>query len=165
MRKASVVLQILAVIGFVALSATVVHAGGGTGGGTNTIFPYQCYLIDGDAPPAVNDILNITDQFGTRDNVRVGRARLLCTIATVTKPDSGLFDPPPAIGDHLTCYTISPFQHSPSGSVSVFDPDAVVDLKDELNIDRGVKVSIPLFVCASSDKTCVSGKDCPLPSP
>ena len=69
MRKASVVLQVLAVIGFVALSATVVHAGGGTGGGTNTIFPYQCYLINGDQPPA--HVLNLVDQFGTRENVRV----------------------------------------------------------------------------------------------
>ena len=163
MPKARLVSRVLATIGVLALSGTVAYAGGGQGGGTNTIFPYQCYLINGDEPPAVNDILNITDQFGTRDNVRVGRARLLCTIATVTKPDGGLFDPPPAIGDHLTCYTISPLQHSPSGRVSFFDPDAVVDLKDELNIDRGVKVSIPLFVCASSDKTCVSGKDCPLP--
>jgi len=163
MPKARLVSRVLATIGVLALSGTVAYAGGGQGGGTNTIFPYQCYLINGDEPPAVNDILNITDQFGTRDNVRVGRARLLCTIATVTKPDGGLFDPPPAIGDHLTCYTVSAVQHAPSGRVSSFDPDAVVDLKDELNIDRGVKVSIPLFVCASSDKTCVSGKDCPLP--
>ena len=163
MPKVKAVSRALVVIGVLALSATVAHAGGGPGGGANVINPFQCYLIDGDQPPHGMDVLNIADQFGMRENVQVGRARLLCTPVTATKPDGTQFDPAPLIGDHLTCYTISPFQRGPLGRISLYNPDAVVDLTDELNRDTGVNVSIPAFLCTSSDKVCASGKDCGLP--
>jgi len=155
----------MAMVGLIALSVTVAHAGGGQGGGSNVIFPFQCYLINGDPPPGTNSVLNIADQFGARQDVHVGPARLLCTPTETTKPDGSLFDPPPVIGDHLTCYIVSPFVRQPSGRITLYDPDAVVDLNDELNTDRGVKVSFPTFLCTSSDKTCVSGANCPLPPP
>jgi hypothetical protein len=161
--KASVVSRVLAVIGVLALSVTGAQAGGGSGGGANVIIPWQCYLIDGDHP--AHDVVNLTDQFGTRENVQLGRARLLCTPVTTTRPDGGQFDPAPVLGDHITCYTVSPFQRGPRGRVSLVNPDAVVDLNDELNTDRGVSVGIPAFVCTLSDKTCVSGADCPTTPP
>jgi len=166
MRKVSVVLQALAVIGVVVLSVTVAYAGGGQGGGSNELSAFQCYLIDGDQPPA--HVLNLVDQFGTRENVQVGRGRLLCAPVTGTKPEGTLpatFDPLPDGADHLTCYTVSPFERRPSGRLGLFDPDAVVDLTDELDVAKGVKVSIPAFVCTLSKKACVSGADCPLPEP
>lgn len=167
MRKASVVLHVLAVIGFIALSATVAHAGGGEGGGSNILNAFQCYLIDGDQPPPTNGVVDLVDQFGTRQNVRVGHARLLCAPVTGTKPEGTLpaeFDALPDGADHIKCYTISPFDRAPNGRLSLNNPDAVVDLTDELDLDRGVNVGSPVFLCTLARKDCVSG--CPVaPAP
>ena len=167
MPKLKFLSRVLAVIAVFLLFATAAHAGGGQGGGSDQIIPFQCYLInDGDAPPSPNDVLNLVDQFGTRENVKVGKARLLCTPVIATKPGGGVFDPAPAGSEpHLTCYTISPFSRESSGRVRLYNPDAVVDLSDELNSDTAVKVSVPAFLCTLSDKTCVSGANCPPPTP
>ncbi len=157
MRKASVALHVLAVIGFVALSATVAYAGGGQGGGSNILNAWQCYLINGEQPPF--NVLNIADQFGARENVHVGKARLLCAPMTAWKPDQSNFGSF-VFGDHITCYSVSPFD-----GPRLFNPDAVVDLTDELNTDTGVKVSIPAFLCTLADKTCASGTQCGLEVP
>src|SRR5207248_3234582 len=109
MQRARFVLYVVATVSVVVLCTSVAYAGGGS----NIIFPFQCYLINGDTPPSPNNVVNITDQFGTRQNVHVGPARLLCTPTETTKPDLGLFDPPPVLGDHLTCYTISPLDRQP----------------------------------------------------
>lgn len=147
MRKASGVLHVLAVIGFAAQSATVAYAGGGLGGGSNELPAYQCYFINGDKPP--HNVLNLVDQFGERTNVQVGHGRLLCAPVIGTKPDGGTFEPFQS-GDHIKCYTISPFERGPRGHNRLFNPDAVVDLTDELDApDPGVKVGVPAFLCTT----------------
>jgi len=166
MKRSLVVALALVVVGLVAGSAVVAHAGGGAGAGTGspTLSVFQCYVIDGEQPRQANRIVNLTDQFGARQNVQIGQGRLLCTLATATHSADPLqqFDAPTGAGDHLTCYTISPFEQGPRGRPRLVNPDAIVDLSDELNEDKGVKVSIPALLCAQSSKTCVSGTQCGL---
>jgi hypothetical protein len=167
MLRVKVVSRALAVIGVLAMSATVAHAGGGQGGGSPVLNAFQCYLIDGDRPQT--HVLNLADQFGSRQNVQVGRARLLCTAAVGTHPTDPFFtfDPLPegATGDHFKCYTISPLERGTNGRLRLYDPDAAVDLTDELDVDKGVNVSIPTFLCTLVQKDCVSGGSCPPPPP
>jgi len=160
MRSTRFISLLLVLTGFIALAAPAAYAGGGQGGGITAAFPWQCYVINGEQPPASNSVVNLVDQFGERQNVRLGPARLLCAPATATKPDGGFFDTPPVLGDHLTCYTVSPFERE-DGRTTLYNPDATVDYNDEFNTDKGIRVSIPTFLCTTADKTACSGSDCP----
>jgi hypothetical protein len=161
MTRGRSVFAILAVVAFVALPVTVAQAGGGAGGASNVISPFQCYWIEGERP-AVN-VVNIGDQFGFRENVQLLQARLLCAPTTTWKPDTSNFGTL-AVGDHIVCYAVSPFVPGPRHP-RLFNPDAVVDLNDEMNTDTGVRVSLPAFVCTLADKTCAAGTQCGLPLP
>ena len=59
--------------------APIAHAGGGGEGGIAGTFLFDCYSISGvNAPQA----LDLSDQFGERTGVKLGKAKLLCTAAT-----------------------------------------------------------------------------------
>ena len=168
MRSLRVVFHTFVVLGSIAAFAATAHAGGGQGGGVNILEAFQCYLIFADAPPPGNNVVNLTDQFGTRENVRIGGARLVCTPTQATKPEGSTdftFDPLPEGADHIKCYQISPVERNERSRPTFVDPDAVVDLTDELDTVRGVKVSVPAFLCTLARKDCVSGANCPTPPP
>src|SRR4051794_29644040 len=73
---------ILAVV-LVLSSAAVVRAGGGGLGSGITATLFDCYVIHNGADSPFT--LAVNDQFGTRENLRVGKARLLCA---PTVPDA-----------------------------------------------------------------------------
>ena len=171
MRTVRFVSRVLVVLGVLGLFATAAHAGGGQGGGVDILNAFQCYLINADAPPPTNSVVNLVDQFGTRQNVRIGAARLICTPVQGMKPVpepadpnfNPLFDPLPDGADHIKCYQISPFERDGNGRFSLYNPDAVVDLTDELDVVTNVQVSVPAFICTLAKKDCRSGSDCPAP--
>jgi hypothetical protein len=141
MPKVKVVSRALAVIGFIALSATLAHAGGGQGGGGTSIEAYQCYLING-----VNQKRTVTlaDQFGIQANVKVQGGRLLCTPVVATLTDGSDFDslPEGLAFDHYKCYAISSSRLSPAPTVK---------LKDQLDVET-VRVFEPAFLCTIANK-------------
>ena len=79
------VAAIAVTLGMVGSSAPMVHAGGGGAGTAIDTFALDCYLVNGTNPAHVH---SIDDQFyegeQARTNVRLGKAQLLCTPATVT---------------------------------------------------------------------------------
>ena len=141
MSKAKFVSRVLAVIGFIALSATVAHAGGGQGGGGTSLEGYQCYLING-----VNQKRTVTlaDQFGIQENVKVQGGRLLCTPVVATLTDGSDFDllDPSFAFDHFKCYAISSSRLSPAPTVK---------LRDQLDVET-VRVFEPAFLCTIANK-------------
>ena len=79
MVKGKVFSNVLLAIALVVSSAAVAHAGAGSGSGL-LVTLFNCYVIeDGANSPYV---LTLNDQFGTRNHVHVGKARLLCTPTT-----------------------------------------------------------------------------------
>ena len=66
MSKARVVSCVLAVVGFIALSAAVAQAGGGAGGGGTGFEGFQCYTINGVDQKRTVDLF---DQFGERPGI------------------------------------------------------------------------------------------------
>jgi len=142
MPKANLVSRVFAVIGFIALSATVAHAGGGQGGGGFGLQGFQCYFIDGAHQTRV---VNLTDQFGAQQNVQVGDGQLLCTPVTVTVvqgPELNTFLPGD-IPDHLKCYNMRP--------TNPLTPPAIVKAVDQLGVEI-LTVQIPRFVCTIAVK-------------
>jgi hypothetical protein len=98
--------SLLAAGALIAASAAVAQAGGGAGVPAD-IPLFQCYMIeDGVNAPFV---LTLTDQFGTREHVRLAKSRLLCTpvVATVESgPDLTGVDFNAETGGHLSCYRL-----------------------------------------------------------
>jgi hypothetical protein len=141
MPRVKVASRALAVIGFIALSATLAHAGGGQGGGGNSLEGYQCYLVNG-----VNQKRTVTlaDQFGIQENVKVQGGRLLCTPVVATLTDGSEFDLLDAsfAFDHFKCYAISSSRLSPAPTVK---------LRDQLDVET-VRVSEPAFLCTIANK-------------
>ena len=161
MSKANVVSRVLAVIGCIALSATVAHAGAGSGEGGPTIGGFQCYVIDGQEQTRV---VTLDDQFGSHD-VHVGEARLLCTPVQITKSPDTIntpdFDSPKdAVSgelltlDHLKCYTISPHIRP--------TPRTVVKIRDGLD-NETLRVHRPQLLCTGANKECLTGACVPQP--
>ena len=157
MPKVNVLSRVLAVIGCIALSATVAHAGAGSGEGGPTIQGLQCYVIDGEEQTRV---VTLEDQFGSHD-VHVGEARLLCTTVQITKsPGSSDFNSPKdASGvelplDHAKCYTISPHIRP--------TPRTVVKIRDGLD-NETLRVQRPQFLCTGANKECLTGACLPKP--
>jgi hypothetical protein len=141
--------SLLAAIALIAGSAALAQAGGGAGTSPGDGIPlFQCYVIEeGRDSPYV---LELSDQFGTREHVRVGKARLLCTPVTATV-ESG----PPLTevntGDpsfpHLSCYGLPPRRHDggPDGRVLITDPFGA----------RTVELDRPRLLCAGATKELV----------
>jgi hypothetical protein len=128
-------LKLLALaLALVLSSAGVAAAGGGGVGAGITITLFDCYVIhNGPDSPFT---LTVSDQFGVREHVRLGKARLLCTPTTPNLDADGTvgaivergpalngnFDPFAA--DHLKCYDVNPSLAGPVATVRVTDPFA-----------------------------------------
>lgn len=139
--KANVVSRVVAVIGCVALSVTVAHAGSGQGGGFG-FAGFQCYSIKGDGLTQPRTV-DLTDQFGTR-TVEVDTGRLLCTpLLTGTVLDGPELGIIPATADHLKCYDV--FKPGRPG------PSFVASVTDQLDIET-VTVSTPVLLCVHAVK-------------
>ena len=131
MVKAKVLSSAGLALALLVSSAVVAHAGGGGQGSPITTPMFQCYFIQGGSnlvlttPPYV---LELTDQFGTRQNVGVGLARLLCTPISAATVEHGpaLKFVDPNLVDHLKCYDIlTPRVGGPGAVAQVTDPFAV----------------------------------------
>src|SRR5205814_821285 len=85
----------------VAASVAVVHAGGGGAGTGIDTFALDCYLVNGTNPP---HIVALDDQFfadeAQRTGVRLGKAKLLCTPATLTITSDQTPQPIGQFADH-----------------------------------------------------------------
>lgn len=150
MPKVNVLSRVLAVIGCIALSATAAHAGGGQGGGGTGFEGYQCYLINGVNQPRVVDL---SDQFGDRKNVPVGSGRLLCAPVTGVLVDGSELDLFPAdlVPDHFKCYDIPPFARLANGRIQLVDPNVVVKITDQFDVEV-LKVHSPVLLCVFAVK-------------
>jgi hypothetical protein len=128
----------LVITGMVMLSALPAQAGGGAGGGGTDFIAFQCYLVsDGDRQ---NRVVTLVDQFGTSENVRIERARLLCTPTTGTLVQGELEVDPG--GDHLKCYSAVPLSKSP----------VEVEVADQFTTET-LEVKKAQFVCLPAAKT------------
>ncbi len=157
MVKAKVFSSVLLALALVVSSVAVVNAGGGGAGSSLSIQLLHCYILNGADSPYV---LALTDQFGTREHVQLGRARLLCT-PTSLDPATGApeavvehgpvlngdFDP--GLADHLKCYDAPPFLAGPRGTVTLNDPFGIETLALNPIFDRLA------VVCAPAIKTFV----------
>lgn len=101
---------------------------------------FKCYSIDpGHNPPQVVDL---NDQFHFEPNVKVNRAKLLCTpvFKTNVRPP-GPGDPPGA--DHLKCYAVNQPQLVPARFVNLFN---------QFGSETNVRVVQPKFLCVPTVK-------------
>jgi hypothetical protein len=136
-----IVVVVLGVV-MVMLTALPAQAGGGAGGGTE-FQAFLCYLAaEGDR---IDRIVNLVDQFGEKQNVRVERARLLCTPTTGTVVQGELLAPTGG-EDHLKCYTSVPLG-APKAEVQVTDGFTT----ENIVVDKG------LYVCVLAGKTLLNG--------
>ncbi len=129
-----------------AASAPIAHAGGGGAGSPVPGGIYDCYLISGANAPQV---LTLDDQFNERTGVKLGKAKLLCTLAAGTV-ESGQLQPGDfSVGDHLTCYETPPSGANPKVNKQIVDPF----------VAQTVKVGPPQFTCVQAFK-CDVGVPC-----
>jgi hypothetical protein len=131
-----------------AASAPIAHAGGGGAGSPVPGALYDCYLISGVNAPQT---LTLDDQFypDGRTGVKLGKAKLLCTLTNGTV-ESGQLQPGDfSEGDHLTCYEAPPSGANPKVDKQVVDPF----------VAQTVKVGVPQFTCAQAFK-CDVGVPC-----
>ena len=129
-------------------SAPIAHAGGGGQGSPVPGLMFDCYLITGGNPPQV---LIMDDQFypDGRTGVKLGKARLLCTLANATVESGQLMPGDFSAGDHLKCYNAPPQSANPNVLKVVVDPF----------LTETVVVGVPQFTCVSAFK-CDVGSDC-----
>ena len=141
MIQAAVVALVLAV------SAPIAHAGGGGEGGIAGTFLFNCYSISGVNAPQE---LDLTDQFGERTGVKLGKAKLLCTPAggeiTSGTPNPGVFSD----ADHVKCYEAPPKGTNPKVPKVVIDPF----------VTETVTVGVQHYVCVGAFKCDVGATDC-----
>jgi len=123
--------------------AGVARAGGGFGGGGTVITGSLCYLVNGADQTRV---VTITDQFGEQSGVRIGKARLLCTPATVTL-EEGEFDEVVGLADHAKCYALQ--------EKGANNPDVTVNLTDPVDIEE-VRVGPARYLCLGAVKEVVT---------
>ena len=145
MVKAKVFAVLFMVATLVAWSGVAQAGGGGEGLPGGAVF-YTCYAIHQGANPKV--VLNVNDQFTDSHDIRVDKAKLLCTLATGTFV-SGTEHPTPE-SDHLTCYETSDTAKS----------RALVQLQDSFGV-QNVLIGRPQYVCTGSNKTCLDS-GCPI---
>ena len=128
------------------------HAGGGGEGGLAGTFLFDCYAITG-AANAPQEI-DVTDQFGQRTGVKLGKGKLLCT-AAAGAITSGTQNPGDFTGaDHIKCYDAPPKGANPKVQKVVVDPF----------VTEAVKVGVQQYVCVGAFK-CDVGEACPPTSP
>ena len=144
--KAKIVLQVVAVIGFLVLSVTVAQAGGGPG---VTLLNgwFECQAISGSAP--VGDVISIrdVDDFSAviRATVRVGSAVLACRQVQVADPSNATAALQPSLGDRLKCYT-----SAVQGSKGNAD---FLTFVDAFGMQENLRVFAPQFLCTSAQAT------------
>jgi hypothetical protein len=128
-------------------SAPIAHAGGGGEGGIAGAFLFDCYLISGVNAPQT---LDLTDQFGERTGVKLGKAKLLCTPAggeiTSGTPNPGDF----SSADHIKCYEAPPRGTNPKVAKVLIDPF----------VTETVRVGVQQYVCVGAFKCDVGATDC-----
>lgn len=108
--------------------------------GTQVLSHFKCYsILGGHNPP---QIVDLQDQFHFEKDVRVNRAKLLCTpvFKTNVRPP-GPGDPPGA--DHLKCYSV----RQPE-----LVPPPIVNLFNQFGAETNVQVIQPKFLCVPSVK-------------
>ena len=129
------------------------YAGGGGAGTPLDTFALECYLVNG-ANPA--HVLSIDDQFfsdeSQRTNVRLGKAKLLCTPATVTVTSNTTVGTGFALADHLMCYEAPPVNGAPKVLKQVADPFGT----------QTIEVGVAKYTCVGAFK-CDVGGACPAP--
>ena len=121
--KARWIAALLMTLALVASSFAVAYAGGM--GAPVPISLFDCYVIHNGADSPY--VLEVTDQFGTRQHVNLGNARLLCTPTTGAVVErgpalNGNFDPNAENVDHLKCYDVVPSVAGPTAVVTINDP-------------------------------------------
>lgn len=147
MRRLMIV--VLAAIGFVALSAAAAHAGGSAGARFGSAL--RCYFING---VDQSRLVTLEDQFGTQENVVVGRGRLICAPTTRAFVQEGDLDvipdefPDP---EHQKCYEIKGGGRQPR-----FDPKADVEVADGFGVES-VVVRVAQYLCVPASKRRVDG--------
>jgi hypothetical protein len=116
------------------LSAPVVAwAGGGGIGGSplESIFLTDCYKANDGNNDGRPFVLEVTDQFGTRQNIQLGDGRLVCVGSGpwLRQPGSGspplnpAFDPNSLVLNAAKCYeVVSPADRGPGPVGTVIDP-------------------------------------------
>jgi hypothetical protein len=78
MTKRKMLTSVLVAAVFTASCAMAAHAGGGGAGSGDLgfVFLSDCYKVEENENP--NFTLEVTDTFGTLQNIRIGKARLVC---------------------------------------------------------------------------------------
>jgi hypothetical protein len=109
-------------------------------------------LIQDSTQPSPSLVLEVNDVFTDPKNVRVGRARLLCTPAdgTVVQGSIAVADP---FGSQITCYDAAPAGGASNDSVT---------LSDSFIESQTVRLGPPQFLCISA--VCTTG-NCVPPAP
>lgn len=154
MPRGRSVVRILVVLGLIALSAAAVQAGGGAGGGGASFEGFQCYTINGGNQPRV---VTLSDQFGTRENVAVGSARLICTPVTGEVVVGNELDVLPvddegnSLANHHKCYDIPPFARDSRGRIRLIDVNAEVTITDQFDVEI-LKAHTPILLCMRAVK-------------
>ena len=92
----------------------------------------------------------MSDQFGEQTDVKLGKAKLLCTPAS-GKITSGTQNPGDfTLADHIKCYDAPPAGANPKVTQVVADPF----------VTETVTVGVPQYVCVGAFK-CDVGEACP----
>ena len=111
-------------------------------------------LIDLTLAQEPTHVLSVDDQFypgeSLRTNVHLGKAKLLCTPATVTVTSNTTVGTGFALADHLMCYEAPPAGTSPKVLKQVADPFAT----------QTVEVGVARYTCVGAFK-CDVGGSCP----
>ena len=151
--KRKAVLGVLALVGTLALSATVGQAGSGGFVSPLTSF-FECHSINGDDPGLTVDMQSPV--FGPdRRGIRIGNATLACTWTKLFRPganfatDPGL-DPNPPNGtgglNVLKCYTVSTAKQPATKTRYT--------IQDELvGMETNIQASEVRLICAPSNLT------------
>ena len=141
MRTVKIVVGLL-MAGMMTLSALPAQAGGGAGGGGTSFVAFQCYLVTG--ADKAGRVVNLTDQFGTTENVRVERARMLCTPTTGELVTGELDDISSITPDHVKCYSIIPNTN----------PNLDAQVTDQFGVET-LEVKKTSFLCMPAGKELV----------
>jgi len=153
MRRAKLGYLALAAAGLLALSSTNAQAGGGAGGGGTGFEGFQCYSIVGTNQDRV---VNLTDQFGSRQNVDVGRGLLICTPVAGEVVVGNELDVLPvdeggnSLADHFKCYDVPPFARD-GRRVRLIDVNAEVRITDQFDVEV-LKAHTPILLCMHAVK-------------
>jgi hypothetical protein len=148
--KTRIMLGALIMAAVIGSSVGVGYAGSGGDGLSNGAALFQCYVIVGGAQPSPSLVLEVNDQFSdARDNVSVGKLRLLCTPAAGEVDPSKLLPVDLTALDQVTCYDIA----------ATNPPLSDLTISDSFT-NQTARLGPPQFLCTSAKCT---GTDCPIP--